>query len=228
MADNTAKKTEAPVKKKSVIAAIVKWVYFIVGIVVVALVILNMNGIKLQNQALLLYLCMGYFVALLIGATVLLARKIKNATVCMIIVMLMVLLTGFVGTTCFSFASLYGTTYAPKVFRTEKSPAGKNVALFYAYSDNMINERRAARTGGDEEADFIIEDYSYQFTAYPRMLGVFYDARQPSEGEMYVTYAEDAALREKVKTEWTDDNTWRVYTDEPGEFDSGELTLTLK
>ena len=87
--------------------------------------------------------------------------------------------------------------------------------------EERIEARRTARLAADPEssAEIAVEDWGYNYYAFPKALGVFYRADAQTEGELHVGYASDATLM----VEWLEnESVAHFFLDNPGEQDGGD------
>ena len=180
--------------------------------------VMNWLGYKLMEEA-LVYLIFGILVVSALAAlAVFICRRIH-------IKWLKVLGVGVSGVVILAaagfmlmFFTLLGEFSVPKYYNSFTSPSGKTAVVLRTYSTN--EELRAQRPlVNDDGTDFL----GLNYTAYPKAALFFYDSKRPGEGTVEIGFHSEAQLM----YEWTDDDTLRLFIDNPQPGDAGEHSLKL-
>lgn len=115
----------------------------------------------------------------------------------------------------------------PMHYTTLASPEGKEAVVLRLFSRDMkaANARAQERLVENPESDeeYVLDDLAYIYTAYPKTAAFFYDSKNPSQGNVEIGCASEAQLM----YDWTDENTLRMYIENPETYDHGELVLNL-
>lgn len=72
-----------------------------------------------------------------------------------------------------------------------------------------------------EEGEYPLASFGYTYRAYPVKAGIFFHKKADVEGTVYRGYESEA----KLLYEWTDENTLRLYLENPEVGDSGEVVV---
>ena len=130
-------------------------------------------------------------------------------------------------------------------FNTITLPSGERVVVLYTLDTGFVDEaemlaaeaRMDARVDamvaegvlelaeGTQPVDYPSESYGYLYTAYPRVMGFFVDAKARSEGFLYMGVASEAEIK-YVYSEA--DNTVRFYIENAEPGDEGEIVLYME
>lgn len=107
----------------------------------------------------------------------------------------------------------------PSYYNSFTSPSGKTAVVLREYSadEALISQRIEGEPQG------AYEELGFRYTAYPRALAFFYDSDRPGEGELEIGCASGAQLM----YEWADDDTLRLFIENPQPGDAGEYRLNL-
>ena len=89
-----------------------------------------------------------------------------------------------------------------------------NERLEYLKANDLITEEL-------EEGEYPMASFGYSYRAYPVKAGIFFHKKADVEGTVYRGYESEA----KLLYEWTDDNTLRLYLENPEVGDSGEVVV---
>jgi len=116
----------------------------------------------------------------------------------------------------------------PMHYTTLTSPGGKAAVVMRLFSRDMdaANARAAERRLEDPQSDaedYVLSDLAYEYTAYPKAAGFFYNSKKPSQGSVEIGCGSEGQLM----YEWTDQNSLHMYIEGPETYDQGELTLNL-
>lgn len=116
----------------------------------------------------------------------------------------------------------------PVHYTTLISPNGKEAAVLRLFSRDMdaADARAQMRRAADPESDseeYVLEDLAYTYTAYPKIAAFFYDSRNPSQGSVEIGCNSEAQLM----YEWLDEDTLRMYIENPEVYDHGEMILNI-
>lgn len=116
----------------------------------------------------------------------------------------------------------------PAHYTTVKSPEGKTAVIMRQWGSDpdLVDIRGAERWAADPEAvegEFIAEDLGYNYFAAPRVLGLFYNEKQLSEGYLEIGVTSDAQLMYIWEGE-----SLRLYIEGAREGDAGETILNMK
>ena len=210
-------------------------------VLIIALNIMQSNGLSLINGALMLYLPVLSMFVQVGWVAYALIRRISRGTVKLIVgclvgfAMFLVLMLGF------TYVSFLANVTIPRQYTKLKSPSGEHTLVVLRILDpneERIEQRKAARLAADPDGnqEIIAADWGYIYRAYPQgFLGLFYRSNADVEGEVYLTYRDGIAhIAEEGETaepepigammlEWLDDgNTAHFYVDNPGVAEGGE------
>lgn len=105
-------------------------------------------------------------------------------------------------------------TQTPIHYATLTSPGGESAAVMYHL--DAEEALMAAADGDPAQPD-------RHYTAYPVRMGFFYYIEGAAEGEIIMAADSEARLMH----EWTDEDTLRMYLENPGDGEGGELILNL-
>lgn len=164
----------------------------------------------------------------LIALTVWIVRRVMRSWLKAIIgsvagIIIMALAMGMMG--MMSMMLLYSI---PMHYTTITSPGGQTVVVLRQFSRNMeaADARAAERrlTDPDTDDEYVLTDLAYEYKAYPRVAKLFYDSQKPGDGSVEIGCGSEGQLM----YEWKDENTLRMYIENPDSYDSGELVLDLK
>ena len=178
--------------------------------------------------------------SLLAWGCIALFRKMKNKWAKIIggfaIMMILMLVVNFGLTYAAQFAQLT----MPSKYSTITNEAGRKAVVMqmidsgFGEGDDAVqaanarmNERRDyleanGLIGEDvEEGDYPLASFGYVYHAYPVKAGIFFHKKADVEGAVYRGYESEA----KLLYEWVDDDTLRLYLENPEVADSGEVLL---
>lgn len=115
----------------------------------------------------------------------------------------------------------------PAHYTTVESPQGKKAVIMRQWGSDpdLVDIRAAERWASDPEAaqgEFIAEDLGYNYFAAPRVLGLFYNEKQLSEGYLEIGVLSDAQLMYIWEGE-----SLKLYIDGAQPGDSGEVILNM-
>ena len=130
-----------------------------------------------------------------------------------------------------NYISYFVTVAIPQRYAEIKSPDGQHTVVLMRTLDptqERTDERRAARVAADDPeadpsgADYAETDFCYRYVAYPKgPLGLFFRSDADVEGEVFEAYGAEGRL----KYDWPDENTFRLWITEPGIGEGGEWLL---
>lgn len=123
------------------------------------------------------------------------------------------------------------TTFSsmPVHYTTITSPSGRGAVVLRSISQNQdaADARRADRIAADPDAnadEYALSDLAYAYSVHPRTAGLFYNMKVQGEGSLEIGCTSAAQLM----YEWMDENTLRLYVENPEAQDGGELMLSLQ
>lgn len=207
----------------------------VVAVVLIVTTVLEQRGIKLLWPEFNMLGCVVMIVMLLVwGAGSLYKRVTKQGTKTVVALGLGFVIM-LVGLTLSTLVMQFGQMALPHSFATIFSQSGKTAVLLRAVDmgagteedfSNMqarMDTRKAAIESetGEASEEYPRGAFGYVYAAYPKFLGIFYNANADCEGLLY----RGCESESKILYEWTDENTLRVYmgNSEPG--DEGEILL---
>lgn len=207
----------------------VKW--FVLGYFVLLILILTCIGIcgQLGYVFIDMSLACGLFGLLvcsaLIAGTVWLVKRFYSRVAKILAGSIGVLLTFAAAVGLVVLCSLLLNFGIPTHFTTLVSEDGGAAVILRAIStDEELRDLRLEEFGEPEDENTVnFSALGYSYSAYPRVMRFFYNAKQPALGELEIGCASEALL----KYEWMDVNTLHLYIENAGIGDVGELTLNL-
>jgi len=115
----------------------------------------------------------------------------------------------------------------PAHYTTVKSPEGKTAVIMRQWGSDpdLVDIRAAERWAANPEVEeeYTRDDLGYNYFAAPRVLGLFYNEKQLSEGYLEIGVTSDAQLMYI----WEGENL-RLYIEGAREGDAGETILNMK
>ena len=216
-------------------------------VVIILLHVLNAFGLALINGALSLYLPMLLLFVLLGWGVYALIRRARRKVVKTVLTSVSIMVGLVALILAFTYVAYLSYYTVPQKYAILASPTGaRKVAVMRVFDVNgdRTEARRAARYEAAPETGeaLIPEDVMVIYKAYPRVLGLFYNAKASVEGEVYLAYEQptvpsaDEAAKTPVQpaghgrlmVEWLDDEAAvRLYTEDAGVSEGGECVLTF-
>lgn len=196
---------------------------FLIALAVLALLmtvtgIMRKCGLSLINGGLYMYgAYVGLFLMLAWGA-VAIFRKVKSKTGRIIVGTLLAVVIFLLATVIGTYVGLVVNITIPREYNTVFNGEHKLVIL-RGYDANM--DRQDARHAAlvEENPETENPGWGYCYYAYPRVLGIFYRADADVEGELYADYENGQG---QLMIEWPDEDTARLFIENPGETEGGE------
>ena len=182
----------------------------------------KMVDITLEFAFFTLLLCSS-----LVALTVWIVRRIMRGWLKAVVgsvagIIILVLAMGIMG--MMSIMLLYNI---PMHYTTLTSPEGKTAVVLRMFSRDMeaADARAAERRAGNPESDaeYELVDLAYEYKAYPRVMKLFYNSGYSSEGSVEIGCGSEGQLM----YDWIDENTLRMYIQNPDTCDKGELVLNM-
>lgn len=222
-------------KRLSRFSVIMLTVMSVTSVILVAISLLDRAGYRLLWSEFNLLGCVAMLVMLMVWGAGNIYRRVKSKnakTVTGLALGFVVMLVGLVLSTL---VMQFGQMALPHRFADIRSPGGKTAVLmravdmggateesFQAMRDRMDTRKAAieAETGETSE-DYPYGAYGYTYMAYPKMLGIFYNANAQTSGELY----RGCESESRILYEWSEDNTLRVYLEDLEPGDEGEIFL---
>lgn len=213
----------------------------VLSAVILVLSILQRCGLSLINGTVMLYLPVLAILTLVSWGIYALVRRIKNRTAKVLLGGVLVLVLMLALVVVFTYISFMSAITVPQRYATLKSPSGARQVVVMRLIDageERVNARKAARLAQDPDGDTesILQDWCYQYRAYPKALGPFYRSNADVQGEVYLAYdgpsSEEATAvelpRGTLMVEWLDDETTaHFYVQDPGPGEGGECTVKM-
>lgn len=189
-------------------------VLILLGVLILALGIVQRFGLLPINSALVLYLPMLAVAVLLGWGIYALVRRIGKPLVKGLVGGGLALLLMIVAILAFSYASYMSFYVAPQKYSTVTSPSGKHklvVMRVFDTDEGRVEQRKAARLAraqqeGDPAADETdqeasLEDWGFIYKAYPSVLGLLYRSDADVEGEIYLSISDYLQAVEATRTQ---------------------------
>lgn len=167
-----------------------------------------------------------------------LVRRIKNRTVKIFAGFGIFVLIFTVATVGMVLISYFAEMWMPSKYSIITSDSGKSVVVMkildtgiydddygVAAEQRMLERREYILSQPDAEP--VADDemptgaYGYVYRAYPRVLGIFYNARADCQGAIYRGMESES----KMRYEWREDGSLRLYLENAEVGDSGEVIL---
>lgn len=207
----------------------------VAAVILIITTILDQRGIKLLWPEFNLMGCTLMIVLLLIWIAGCLFKRIKRKNLKTIAGLGMAFVVMLVGMSLATLVMQFGQIMLAHPYATISSSSGKNVVLLrgidmgggteegLAAMEARMDTRKAAIEAetGETSEDYPTGAYGYAFTAYPKVLGIFYNTNYESEGTLY----RGAESESKILYEWTDEDTLRIYLENAEDGDEGEVTV---
>lgn len=207
----------------------------VAAVVLIVTTVLDQRGIKLLWPEFNMLGCVFMLVMLLVWGAGCLYKRVKKQGTKTVVALGLGFVIMLVGLTLSTLVMQFGQMAMAQQFATISSQSGKKVALMRAVdmgvgTEEDFNDMQArmdvrkaaieAETGETEE-DYPRGAFGYVYAAYPKILGIFYNANADCEGMIY----RGCESESKILYEWTDENTLHIYLGnyEPG--DEGEIVL---
>lgn len=205
--------------------------YFIVLVLVLtAIGLMDMAGYKMISYGVTFALFGMLVCSLLILAIWAIARRIQGKILRYLVIGLGSVFIFGVAMVLMNFFSFMQLSSMPREYAQLESPSGKKAVVFqlHSFDEDRINARVQKRVaaGEDEleEDEIYYSDLGFRYSAYPKKLLFFYDSRADVSGELEIGVNSQA----KLMHEWIDDNSLRLYIENPEIADGGEWHLNMK
>lgn len=199
-------------------------VMVILAVLMSVVEIMRRFNLELINGGLYLYgAYIGLFVMLSWGA-VAIFRKIKNKTARIIVGTLIAVVIFLLATIVGAYVGLVVNITIPREYSVVSNGSHQAVILRGYDADLERQEaRREALLAENPESENT--GWGYTYYAYPRVLGIFYRSNADASGEIYQDYENSQG---QLMIEWPDEDTARLFIENPGETEGGEWILRFK
>ncbi len=214
-------------------------------VLIIALTILQRNGLSLVNGLATLFLPLAAVFLLVGWGVYALVRRISRRGVKLAVGAVLMLVLLVVMLLAFTYFSFVAAVTLPQRYTVIQPPSGgrRLVVMRSLESDEeRMNERVAARLALDPNGDpgITAEDWGYEYRAYPLLLkGLFYRSNADVEGEVHLAYRQRADAQADgeatdgetpaglshgtLMVEWLDDGaTAHFYVQDPGVAEGGD------
>ena len=181
--------------------------------------------------------CILLVISLLVWGAVSLCRKVRAKPVRLVAGLAMALVILLIGSFALTYVMQFSQLALRHEYATITSPEGKKVVVMAAIDSGIespeayaavlerMDARAVALTGehlpeGDD-AEYPRGAFGYVYTAYPKVLGIFYRQNADTQGVIYRGCESEA----KLLYEWADDGSIRFYLENPEVGDEGEILV---
>ena len=170
--------------------------------VTVVLNILQRCGLSLINAAVTIYLPVLALLALVGWIAFALIRRIRSRGIRLAVGALAGLAVALLLMIAVTYLNLLTYTVLPHAYKTVSDPSGKHqlVVLWQMDDDaerydEIIEARKAARLAQypDSDPETTLEDMYVAFSAYPKVMGLFYRSNADVEGKVLLAYTGNLA-----------------------------------
>lgn len=207
----------------------------VVAVVLIVTTVLDQRGIKLLWPEFNMLGCVVMLVMLMVWGAGSLFKRVKKQGTKTVVALGLGFVVMLVGLTLSTLVMQFGQMTLPHQFATISSQSGKKVALLRAVdmgvgTDEDFNAMQArmdvrkeaieAETGETGE-DYPRGAFGYAYAAYPKIMGIFYNANADCQGLMY----RGCESESRILYEWTDADTLRIYMEDAEPGDEGEILL---
>ena len=181
--------------------------------------------------------CILLLVSLLVWGAVSLCRRVRTRGVRLVAGLAMGFVVLLIGSVSMTYVLQFSQLALYHEYATITSPTGKKVVVMTAIDSGIespeayaavlerMDARAVALTGEHlpegEDSEYPRGAFGYVYTAYPKVLGVFYNRNADSQGVIYRGCESQA----KLLYEWADDGSVRFYLENPEIGDEGEILL---
>lgn len=213
--------------------------------VTVVLNILQRCGLSLINAAVTIYLPVLSLVALVGWIAYALIRRIRSRGIRLAVGALVGLAVTFVMMIGVTYLNLLTYTVLPHAYKTVSDPSGRHQLVVLWQLDNdaerydaTIEARKAARLEQypDSGQETTLEDMYVAFSAYPKVMGLFYRNNADVEGKVLLAYTGNIAPMTTMTVEAedgasvgaADDTDAAESTDAAETTDAAEATPEVK
>ena len=209
----------------------------ILCVVLLAISLLQRFGLCLIATEAAMLGCILMVVSLLVWGAVTLCRRVRNKSVRIVAGLAMGLVILLIGSFSMTYVLQFSQLALPHEYATITSPEGKTVVVMAAVDSGVespeayaavlerMDARAVALTGEHlpegEDAAYPRGSFGYVYTAYPKVMGIFYRQTDASSGVIYRGCESQA----KLLYEWADDGSVRFYLENPEVGDSGEIRI---
>lgn len=215
--------------------------FMLISISVLCVIMLTVSimekcGLSLITAEAALLGCILVVVMLAVWGAVTLYRRIKSKSLRIAAGLLMGFLVVLLGGYASAYVMQFSQLALPHEYATIASPSGKKVVVLarvdtgiggeddYDATMARMDARREAICAETGEAvdpeEYPRGAFGYVYTAYPKVMGLFYNKNADSQGQIYRGCESEA----KLLYEWTDGDV-RFYLENPEVGDEGEISL---
>lgn len=188
--------------------ALRRWDKIILGVIAVlvaatvALNILQRCGLTLINASITIYMPVLALLALVGWIAYALIRRIRSRGVRIAVGALVGIVVALLLMIAVTYLNLLTYTVLPHAYKTVSDPSGKRqlVVLWQLDDDaerydEIIEARKAARLAlyPDSAPETTLEDMYVAFSAYPKVMGLFYRSNADVEGKVFLAYTGNIA-----------------------------------
>ena len=181
-------------------------------------------GLMLTNMKIYAWLLIGLVLTLIVWGCYAICNKIQNRKLRIGVLLVMGFVLMLAVSVVLSLVSYFYTYAVSSKYAEVVSDTGRKLVVMRRYDLDEEKLRDRYPDAGEELMPQTEEDFNYYYSAFPKKLWFFVDANAEAEGVIIISVDSEA----KLMVEWPDENTAHLYVENPGPYDSGEITVKFE